>query len=135
MKKLIKQIFRFLFVGGTAFILDFGVLWFLTEVGGINYLLSNVLSFAISTIYNYILSVMWVFDVQNSRGKKRNFIFFVLLSIVGLGINQLIMFVSVEMININYLLAKIIATIIVMIFNFVTRKMFLERGKQQGDKK
>lgn len=131
MKSLIKQIFRFTFVGGTAFILDFGVLWVLTEGVGINYLISNVLSFTTSTIYNYILSVYWVFQTENKTKNKTNhqtnLFVFAILSIIALAINQFILYTIVEALNTTPLFAKVIATLITMVFNFVTRKLFLER--------
>lgn len=126
MKQLYKQILRFLVVGGTAFLIDFGILWLLTEHLGIDYLLSNAISFTASVIYNYILSTAWVFNTKQTKSKYWSFAVFLLLSIAGLGINQGIMWITVEQAGINYLLSKILATVIVMIFNFITRKRFLE---------
>ena len=54
-KKLFVQIMKFGFVGGSAFIIDFAVLWVLTEFLGVHYLTSNVVAFTVSVIYNYIL--------------------------------------------------------------------------------
>ena len=57
------------------------------------------------------------------------------LSVIGLGINELIMYVTVDLLIINYMLAKIGATAIVMVYNFITRKLFLEKKtdeKQEG---
>ena len=84
------------------------------------------MSFCISVIYNYIASVKWVFDVNKEKDTKRQFSIFIVFSVMGLLLNDLIMWLSVDFLSIYYLLAKIIATFIVMIFNFVTRKMFLE---------
>ena len=54
------------------------------------------------------------------------FIIFIVFSVLGLLLNNLIMWITVDFLSIYYLLAKILATIIVMVFNFVTRKIFLE---------
>lgn len=125
-KKLIIQIFRFVIVGGTAFLLDYAILYSLTEFVGINYLLSGMMSFSVSVIYNYILSKTWVFDTKENNRKITEFILFVILSVIGLGINQIIMYIGVEYFNAYYMLVKIFATFIVMIYNFITRKLFLE---------
>lgn len=127
MKKLIAQIFKFSVVGGTAFLIDYGVMIALTELCGINYLISSGISFVVSVIYNYILSVRWVFEVDENGDKRKEFVVFIVLSLIGLGLNQLLMWVFVSMIHIFYMVAKIIVTAIVMLYNFITRKLFLEK--------
>ena len=126
MKKIINQLFKFGIVGGIAFVIDYGLLYLLTEKIGIYYLVSSLISFSVSVIFNYIASVLWVFDVDKEKSKVRNFIYFIGLSIVGLGINELIMWGGVDKLHIYYMLVKLFATAVVMVFNFITRKMFLE---------
>ncbi len=126
-RKLFVQILKFGFVGASAFVIDFAVLWVLTEFLGVHYLISNVISFTVSVIYNYILSVYWVFDATANHKKSTELIVFITLSVIGLGINQLIYWICVEFAGIHYLISKIIATAIVMVYNFITRKIFLEK--------
>ena len=126
MKKIINQLFKFGIVGGIAFVIDYGLLYLLTEKIGIYYLVSSLISFSVSVIFKYIASVLWVFDVDKEKSKVRNFIYFIGLSIVGLGINELIMWGGVDKLHIYYMLVKLFATAVVMVFNFITRKMFLE---------
>ena len=126
-KKLFSQIIKFGFVGGPAFVIDAGLLFLLTEFCGIHYLISGMISFTASVIYNYILSVKWVFDAKKDANKTQEFIVFIVLSVIGLGINQLFMWLFVDMMHIYYMLSKIIATVIVMVYNFITRKIFLEK--------
>ena len=128
MKKIIKQLFKFGIVGIICFLIDYALLYVLTEYVNIHYLVSSIISFSISTIVNYILSIRWVFDVNKESNKKVQFILFWVLSIIGLILNAIIMWIGVEKVHINYLIVKIIATAIVMCFNFITRKIFLERN-------
>lgn len=125
-RKLLIQIFKFTIVGGIATVIDFVFLYIFREFCHFPVLVSNTLSFCISVIYNYIASVKWVFDVNKDKNAKKQFIIFIIFSVLGLLLNNLIMWITVEFLSIYYLLAKIIATAIVMVFNFVTRKIFLE---------
>lgn len=126
MKNLINQLIKFGLVGGIAFLIDYAVLFICTDFFGLYYLISSFISFTVSTVFNYIASIKWVFNVNENNSKKQNFVLFIIFSIVGLGLNQLIMWYGVEQLHIYYMLVKIGATFIVMCFNFVTRKKFLE---------
>ena len=125
-KKLINQILKFGVVGGLAFLIDYGLLYFLTEFCNIYYMISSIISFTVSLIFNYILSIKWVFDVRKKQTYKE-VIVFVLLSVFGLLINQLVMYVGSDLLNIYYMITKLVATFIVMVWNFVTRKSFIEK--------
>ncbi len=125
-KKLLVQIFRFGIAGGLAFVIDYAILILCREVLHLPILVSSAIAFSISVIFNYILSIIWVFDVDKEKDKKKNFIIFILLSIVGLILTEIIMYIGTDIAHIHYLIVKIIATAIVMVFNFITRKMFLE---------
>lgn len=127
MKKLINQLIKFGLVGVVAFIIDYGIMVLLTEVFNIPSLVSAAISFTISVIFNYIASVRWVFDVNKEKNSKtKELIVFIILSIIGLGINEVIMWLLDKEFGIYYMISKIVATFVVMCWNFVTRKMFLE---------
>ena len=123
---LIKQILRFGVVGGSAFVIDAGILFILTEYFGIDLLISNMLSFTASVIFNYILSITWVFDVRGNRKKGKDLFIFMFLSIIGLGINQFLMWFFAKFLGVYYMFSKIIATFVVMIYNFISRKIYIE---------
>jgi putative flippase GtrA len=124
--KLVQQIVKFTVVGGLAFIIDYATIIICKEIFNINVLLSAAIAFTVSVIFNYILSIKWVFDVKQKRSKEKNFIYFIILSIIGLILTEIIMWIGTDLVNIHYLFVKIIATAIVMVFNFITRKAFLE---------
>ena len=126
MDKLIKQILKFGVVGGIAFLIDYSLLYILTEYAKIPVLYSSVISFSVSVIFNYILSTKWVFTTKEKQTLK-DFIIFVLLSIIGLGINQLIMYLGVDKLNIYYMIVKLFATAVVMVYNFISRKIIIEK--------
>ena len=120
------KIIRFGIVGGIATIIDFVFLYIFKEFLNFNVILANTLSFIISVTYNYIASITWVFDVNKNKNKNMQFILFIIFSVVGLIINNVILYILTDKLNIYYLISKAVATLIVMIFNFITRKKFLE---------
>ena len=124
--KLLNQILKFGLVGGTAFVIDYVLLYFCTEFLHIHYLISSIISFTVSVIFNYILSIKWIFDVKKKQDVK-DFVIFIILSVIGLGINSLIMYVMVEKFGVYYMLSKIVSTAVVMVYNFITRKIFVEK--------
>ncbi len=126
MKKLIAQFMKFGVVGVIAFIIDYGVMIFLTEVFGVPYLISTTVSFVVSVIFNYFASMRYVFERRDDMSRKREFVIFVVLSVCGLGINDLFMWLMVDFLFIDYRISKIVVTFIVAVWNFVTRKIFLE---------
>ena len=124
--KLIYQIISFGGVGILCFIIDFGILYVLTNVFGMYYLISAAVSFIISVTVNYILSVRYVFNISEDNSVFRNWLFFVIFSVIGLILTEIIMKIGVDIYSLNYMVTKVGATIIVMIYNFITRKLFLE---------
>ena len=129
MKKLIRQVLRFGVVGVIATLIDYGVLIICTELLGVNYLISSGIGFSVSVIANYLMSVHWVFDVKgNGQSQGMQFAVFIVLSIIGLGLTELLMWLGTDVLGIYYLVTKLGSTAIVMVYNFVTRKVLLERN-------
>lgn len=119
------QLIRFGIVGVIAAITDVGTLVLLKELLHIEVLLASMISFCVSVTVNYILSMAFVFK-SKTENKLKEFIVFVLLSVGGLCLNQLILWIGVKFTTVYYLAIKLFAMVIVPIYNFITRKIFLE---------
>ncbi|MCR5097688.1 MAG: GtrA family protein [Lachnospiraceae bacterium] len=159
-KKLLDQIFRFGVVGFSSFLIDFlitNIIALVMRQAGTTpttaAMTGAVFGFVISIIFNYILSMHWVFERRDEMDRRKEFVIFVVLSVIGLGLNELIILICMTMIDgigwcgaftqwctdiANFVFpmtfegmatagSKIIATGIVMVYNFVTRKKFLEK--------
>ncbi len=126
MKKLFEQIIKFGIVGGLAFLIDYGIMVLCKEVFKFDVLVAAGFGFTVSVIFNYIASVKWVFNVNENNSKSKQFITFIIFSIIGLIITEIIMYIGTDIMKISYLIVKVGATLIVMVFNFITRKLFLE---------
>ena len=126
MEHLLVQIFNFGIVGVIATVIDFLFLYLFRDMCHLSLIISNTLSFCISVMYNYWASMTFVFDVNKNKSKKRNFVLFIIFSVIGLILNDIIVWFVSERLSVYYLISKLIATILVMVFNFITRKKFLE---------
>lgn len=122
---MILQLIKFGIVGVIAAIVDVGVLVFLKELLYVDVLLASAISFCVSVTVNYLLSMSFVFK-SKKQSKVKEFVLFVLLSIGGLCLNQFILWIGVKFTTVYYLVVKIFAMVIVPIYNFITRKIFLE---------
>ena len=127
MKKLMEQIIKFGFVGFLCFFIDYGIMVLLTECFGMDPLLSSGVSFTVSVVVNYILSITFVFETDRKKSRFGEFVIFVFLSVIGLGINELCMWVAIRMLGIHYMISKVGATGVGMVYNFISRKMFIEK--------
>lgn len=137
MKKLMEQIVKFGIVGAIATVVDMGVLILLKELFGINPNIAAAISFTISVVFNYICSMKFVFERRDDMSRQKEFIIFLVLSIIGLVINEAIMigldgrleFLKswVLIYRWEYMLRKVVATLVVLIWNFVSRKLLLEK--------
>ncbi|MDQ1332184.1 MAG: hypothetical protein QG576_218 [Bacteroidota bacterium] len=119
------QLIRYTFVGGLAFIIDFGTLFILTEYLNIHYLISAGIAFILGLTINYLISTIWVFSKRSFKNQNLEFLLFAFIGIAGLGLNELFMWVFTDLLLIYYLVSKIITTIIVYFWNFFARKYLL----------
>lgn len=118
------QLFRYTFVGGFAFIIDFLTLFILTEYFHIHYLVSVGIAFIFGSIINYLLSMLWVF---NSRYENRmlEFLLFTLIGFICLALSEFFIWILTDILLIYYLFSKIITSFIIYFLNFFTRKILL----------
>ena len=121
------QLFRYTFVGGIAFIVDFTLLFLLTDIFGLYYLVSAAIAFLLGLATNYALSISWVFRRRTLNNRGYEFVVFALIGIVGLGFNELFIWFFTESIHLHYLESKIVSTIFVYSWNFFARKFILFR--------
>ena len=134
MSKLIEQILKFGVVGALAFLVDYSVLMLLSQVFGVDPVLAAGISFCISVIFNYLASMRYVFTHRDDMSKTREFVLFIVLSIVGLIINEIIMWLGTRAFGSSGLavtVVKVVATAVVMVWNFVSRKLWLDGGSAQ----
>lgn len=119
------QLIRYGFVGGVAFIADYASLYAFTEWLGVQYLVSAAFAFIIGLTVNYVLSNLIVFTTHRLKNRWLEFAIFAIIGLIGLGLNELIMYCACELIGLHYMVAKLISTALVFFWNFFARKLTL----------
>ena len=128
MRNLIEQLLKFGIVGVVATVIDFGVMIALREGAGLTPVIASTISFCVSLVFNYVASMRYVFSHREGMSRRREFAIFIVLSVLGLIINDVLMWAGTEVVSVDYRIVKIFATAVVMVWNFVTRKIFLDGG-------
>lgn len=119
-----KQFLKFGVVGTIAFIIDYGIMTLLLHLG-MDAVPATSISYLISLLFNYFASMRYVFTHRDDISRRKEFIIFVILSIIGFFINEAIIYIG-ELLHITAYIMKIVATAVVMLWNFFSRKKWLD---------
>lgn len=108
---------KFGIVGFSGVFVDFGITWLLKERARLNKYAANTTGFLCAVVSNYLLNRWWTFE-SHDPAVAMQFAKFLLLSLVGLGLNNFIIYLLTERGRANFYLAKLAATGAVMLWNF-----------------
>lgn len=122
---LLKQGIKYIFVGGLCTLLDFTLLFVGAELLGLNYLEVSVFSFLCGVVLNYILCTYWIFRVRVVNQIAVEFLLYVLISLVGLGINTFVIWAGTEYLGLYFMVSKLLSAAITYFWNFFARKFML----------
>ena len=142
-KSRAAEIIRFALTGGVWFVVELAVLILLKGRFGVDTLIATPIAFLISVILNYLLCVIWVFRGAKNRGAGAK-AGFLITSVIGLGLNEALMLLfrmllgedaviltlGTRVVNM-YVLNKCLATLIVMIWNYFSKRAVLYRRAKQ----
>jgi putative flippase GtrA len=126
------KVIRYAFVGGTASLVDFSVFAIFAKWLGFNYLWVGAAGFVLATAVNYVLSIRHVFVSGACFRRELEIVLVFAVSAVGLGINQLILYVGIGKLGTEMLLTKVFATGVVFLWNYTARNHFVFRQKESG---
>jgi putative flippase GtrA len=119
------QLFRYVIVGGISFIVDYSLLFVLTEHVGLHYIVSATISFIAGLIVNYTISTSWIFRNSKLSNTTVEFIIYGAIGVVGLVLNNILLYLFTDILHIHYMLSKLITAALVMGWNFVGRRIIL----------
>ena len=120
---LIYKFIKYCVVGFSGVIVDFAITWLLKEKIHVNKYIANTCGFVSAATSNYILNRIWTFESENPQIAHEFFSFFA-ISLAGLGLNNLILWLCADKMKLNFYFSKLIAIGIVTVWNFGMNYLF-----------
>lgn len=124
----LHEFIRYVVASAIALAVDAGLLWLLTDFGQISYLLSGAVAFTAGLTIVYLFSIYWVFETRAVRSRGAEFLVFAIIGLIGLGLNEVILYILTSMFGLFYLFSKAASVVVVFSWNFATRKWILFRN-------
>ncbi|MBR6331031.1 MAG: GtrA family protein [Bacteroidales bacterium] len=126
-KAFLTKFLKFCVVGFSGTAIDFGLTWLCKEIFKVPKFLANAIGFVVAATSNYILNRTWTWGSTNEQVGVEYVKFFA-VSLIGLGLNTLILYIFNEKLKLNFYLSKVIATGVVMLWNFFANNFFTFAG-------
>ena len=148
-KHTLFEFIRYCVVGGTAFLFETGTHWLLWKFvldgeTSLNTFIATAVGFIVGLIVNYVLSVIWVFTTPTQKKQGRNlkaFVIFAVVGLVGFGLKELLMWLGALIFDVKlsefgnetipYYATHIISAGIVLIWNYIGRKVLVFKKEKQ----
>ncbi|MBP5190678.1 MAG: GtrA family protein [Bacteroidales bacterium] len=126
-KAFLLKFLKFCIVGFSGTAIDFGLTWLCKEIFKVPKFLANAIGFVVAATNNYILNRIWTWGSTNEHIGVEYTKFFV-VSLIGLGLNTLILYLFNEKLKFNFYISKVFATGVVMLWNFFANNFFTFAG-------
>ncbi|SDL35072.1 Putative flippase GtrA (transmembrane translocase of bactoprenol-linked glucose) [Catalinimonas alkaloidigena] len=123
----LRQIIGFFVAGLVCAAIEFAILVGLVETLQLNPLVANPFAILVATVLNYFLSRWWVFE-SGRYSRRKEFVAFMVFSVLGFVLNQGLMWAFVDGLDINYKFGKVLAIGGAAVFNFITKKYLVFKG-------
>lgn len=122
-KIFILKFIKFCVVGASGMVVDFGVTWILKEKLKVNKYIANSTGFILAATSNYVWNRLWTFQSENS-GIAVEYLSFIGISIIGLLINNIVIYILNDKLKITFYLSKLFAICVVTLWNFLMNFFF-----------
>ena len=117
-KMVVLKFIKFCFVGFSGLVIDYSITWLLKEKFRINKYIANSTGFILAATSNYIWNRFWTFQSENEH-ITTEYLSFIIISIAGLAINNLLIYFFTDKMRFNFYLSKLIAIGAVTLWNFI----------------
>jgi len=118
-------VMRYLSSGGIGAVINLSILYFLTDVVGIYYILSSIIAFLISLVVSYTLQRKWTFKHKNISYTHEKFIIFTIIAIINLGANTILLYTFTDIVGIHYIISQIFSMGIIAIWSYFLYKIII----------
>lgn len=119
------QFIKYFFASGIALFVDMSLLFILTEFCRIYYLISATISFLAGIAITYIFSKLYIFTKTSISNRAAEFTVFFIIGVIGLGLNNLFLYIFTDIFSIHYMLSKCFVIAITYLWNYFARKKFI----------
>ena len=116
-----ERLLKFMIVGGSGALLSLTILYVLTNLVGLHYLVSYMFAFIIVVCSNYLLNTFWTFKGKKNNGIGR----YVLISLCSLGVRQGLLFIFTDLLGLWYMLSAVIVIAGLFIINYIVSRRFV----------
>ena len=111
------HLLKFGIVGLSGMAVDFSITWLCKEKVGFNKYLANSLGFCCAVTSNFLLNRYWTFE-NNTQAFTAQFAKFALVSLSGLLINNLLLYLLVKKVKSNFYFLKLVVIGLVFFWNY-----------------
>ncbi len=119
---------KFCIVGGSGALIGLGILYLLTDIVGLHYLVSNVVAFACSVSNNYLWNSKWTF--RDKEASLIGYNKYVGVSLLGLGVNETILWLLTALTGMYYMISAAIAIVGAFLVNYIlSKRLVWVRGR------
>lgn len=122
-----KEVISYLFFGGCTFLVSIISFYIFNKVLSFNEHISNIISWILAVAFAFVTNKVFVFESKAKEKKTviKELISFVTARLLTLGIEEIILFVGCNLLNIDALIVKMIAQVVVIVSNYFLSKLFI----------
>lgn len=124
-ERMSVQVVRYGAATVVSFAVDVAILYILTEIAGLNYLVSAAISFMTGSFVNYMICAFWVFNQKRFESKSIEFSGFILIGFAGMGLNTALLWLFTDVAGLYYLWSRLISAVIGFFAKYLARKYAL----------
>lgn len=123
-----RRVLKFIVAGGTGAVVNLSILFCLTDLLHVYYLLSSVVSFIVSVGVSFVLQKYWAFRDRTENAEKTRAVTYLVMQISNLGINTLLLYISVSIFGFWYLAAQVVISLLIAVSTYQVNRMLIFRN-------